>query len=321
MTTMRVLITGGLGVNGAWVTRELVDRGIETVVIDNREDFSLLGARYVERIVFEKVDIRIRDHILDVLERHKISAVVHMAAAVGHQDIDPNPAGTFEINALATINLLEAARCVGVNRFIFASSRAVYGSLNGCFGPPTYRPVDETNATHHEATYDLCKIIGERFGEAFAAISDMEFAALRFSTIFGPGKTTRHGRFGALSKLIENPFYGEPVTIPVGGDQVDDMIYAQEAARGVVAALLAPTLPNSIYNIATGRGYTLHDVARAVRQYYPNAEISIGDGLNYLGSSVNYSGILSPERAQHDLGFSANTDLSSAIGKYYEALS
>ncbi|MBP5857471.1 NAD(P)-dependent oxidoreductase [Marivibrio halodurans] len=317
---MRVLVTGGLGVNGAWVSRELVDQGHDVIVADNRLDLSLLGERYAAQLRLEEVDICSQEDVERLFAEPGIDCVVHMAAAVGHEDKDPAPARTFRINAEASVTLMEKAAAAGVKRFVFASSRAVYGGLDGDHAHPTYRPVKETTQTRPESTYDLCKVVSEEFGKAFAAATPMEFAALRFATIFGPGKLMRHGRFGALSRLIEAPYRGEPVEIAHGGDQSDDLIYAEEAARGVVAAVVAPTLAHDVYNIATGRSYTLGDMADAVRRFFPDARISIGDGLNYLGTSTNYSGVLDASRARRDLGFEADADLVSVVGRYYQRL-
>lgn len=317
---MRVLITGGLGVNGAWVSRELVDQGHDVIVADNRLDLSLLGEAHAARLRLVEADIRDETDIDRLLALSGIDCIVHMAAAVGHEDTDPAPARTFRINAQASITLMEKAAAAGVGRFIFASSRAVYGGLEGDHAHPIYRPVDEDVPTRPKSTYDLCKVIGEEFGKAFAAATTMEFAALRFATIFGPGKLARHGRFGALSHLIEAPYRGEPVEIAVGGDQSDDLIYAEEAARGVVAAVTAPSLPHPVYNIATGTPRSLRDMAAAVKTFFPESRITIGGGLNYLGASTNYSGVLDPGRARRDLGYRADADLVSAIGRYYDRL-
>jgi UDP-glucose 4-epimerase len=317
---MRVLVTGGLGVNGAWVSRELVDQGHEVVVADNRLDLSLLGEEYAARLRLEEVDICSHADVDRLFSEPNPDCVVHMAAAVGHEDRDPAPARTFRINAEASVTLMEKAAAAGVKRFVFASSRAVYGGLEGDHAHPTYRQVDETTPTRPESTYDLCKVVSEEFGKAFAAATSMEFAALRFATIFGPGKLRRHGRFGALSRLIEAPYRGEPVEIVCGGDQSDDLIYAEEAARGVVAAVTAPNLMHPVYNISTGVPHTLRDVALVVKRFLPDARIAIGGGLNYLGTSTNYSGVLDPGRARRDLGFEAVSDLTTVIGRYYRRL-
>src|SRR5690606_22436361 len=100
--------------------------------------------------------------------------------------------------------------------------------------------------------YDLMKVVSEGLGKSFSEAFGIEFVALRFATIFGPGKTVRHKNFSLLSRIVEEPVQGRAVVIDRGGDQRDDIIFAEDAARGVVAALVADRLQFSEYNISTG---------------------------------------------------------------------
>lgn len=317
---MRVLVTGGLGVNGSWVTRQLVERGLSVVVLDIRPDFSLLGQACRDRISFIQGDIRDAEAVAGIIRRHDIEAVVHLAAAVGHGSVDPDPKLSFDLNAGASATLLEESRKAGVRRFVFASSRAVYGDLTGEFGHPVYRPVPETHPLLPTKMYDLMKVVSEGLGKSFSEAFEIEFVALRFATIFGPGKTVRHKSFSLLSRIVEEPVQGRAVVIDRGGDQRDDIIFAEDAARGVVAALVADRLQFSEYNISTGASFTLHDLADAVRSRVPDADITIGPGLNFFGVGPNYSGVLDPTRARDDLGFSIPPDLDFAVERYMAAL-
>ena len=318
---MNVLITGGLGVNGSWVTRKLVERGIRPVVLDLRADFSLVGEDLVDRIDFVQGDIGDTELIAKSLADGHIDAVVHMAAAVGHGAVDPDPKRTFDLNTYATVKLLEASRLAGVKRFVFTSSRAVYGAISGAHASPNYAPIDEDHPLRPGTLYDSCKVSSESVGRAYEAAFGMAFVALRFSTIYGPGKTLRHNTFGVVSRIIEGAARGQRVVIERGGDQKDDFIFADDAAEGVVLALLnEKRLPRSEYNISTGVLHSLHDVARAVRKYFPDASIEIGPGLNFFGNGPNYSGLLSNRRAVADLGLRAQADLDVTIDRYYEAM-
>ncbi len=317
---MNVLVTGGLGVNGSWVTRKLVERGMRPLVLDLRPDFSLLGEDLVDRIEFVQGDIGDAELIAKSLADWRVDAVVHMAAAVGHGAVDPNPKRTFDLNTYATVKLLEASRLAGVKRFVFTSSRAVYGAIAGENASPTYAPIDEDHPLRPHTLYDSCKVSSESVGRAYAAAFGMVFVALRFSTIYGPGKTLRHNTFGVVSRIIEGAASGQRVVIERGGDQKDDFIYADDAAEGVVLALLNERVLHSEYNISTGALHSLHDVAHAVKKHFPKASIQIGPGLNFFGDGPNYSGLLSNRRATEDLGLRAQADLDNTITRYYDAM-
>jgi len=105
-----------------------------------------------------------------------------------------------------------------------------------------------------------------------------------------------------------------------GGDQVDDLIYVDDAAEGLVLAALADKLPHSAYNIASGKGRTLRQFADAVRGAIPGADIELGPGLNPLGFAVNRAAIFAITRAQQDFGFVPRFDLDTGVADYIERL-
>ncbi len=314
---MNILVTGGLGVNGSWVTKKLADRGLSPVVLDTRADFSLIGKDYEQRIVFVHGDVSDADLLAHTLEQHGIERIIHLAAMIGHPD---DPIGVFRINAFATVQLLEAARKSGVRRFVFASSRAVYGALEGSAAHPVYEPVKEDHPLRPVHVYDVCKVASEGMGKCYADQFGIEFVALRFATIFGPGKTVRHKKFAILSRIIEAPLHGEQVRIARGGDQRDDVIYADDVAEAIVIAALHPRPRYTEYNISHARGTTLHDLADAVRKLVPGADIEIAPGLDYIDAGVNYAGILDNRRAREDLGFTPRFDMVSAVKDYIEKM-
>ncbi|MBS7705183.1 NAD-dependent epimerase/dehydratase family protein [Chelatococcus asaccharovorans] len=317
---MKILITGGLGVNGSWVTREAIRRGHDVTVIDVRDDFSLMTANERAGLDFVLLDAGDLDKTAALMRERRIEAVIHMAAAVGSQKPEPDPYLVYKINTDLTARLLEASRLANVRRFVFSSSRAVYGPIAGEYQAPFYRPVSEDHPLLPGKLYDMCKVASEWIGSEFAASYAMEFVALRYAMIFGPGKTVRHGKFGTVSRMIEDAAAGVPVRIDVGGDQKDDMIFAEDVGTGTLLAVEAPKLNHTVYNICNGVGHTLNDVAAAIRAEIPGAEIAVGNGLNFLGTDANYSGILDPARAIADLGYMPRTDLRDCVRRYLAAI-
>ena len=111
---MNILLTGGLGVNGAWVTRKLVERGYRPVVLENRIDTSLVGDGIAGKIDLVEADITDLDALLRIFEQYKIQRVVHMAALI--TGIQTELLKGFEVNATGTVKVLEAASKAGVER-------------------------------------------------------------------------------------------------------------------------------------------------------------------------------------------------------------
>ncbi|MBN9622265.1 MAG: hypothetical protein J0H06_04810, partial [Actinobacteria bacterium] len=92
-----------------------------------------------------------------------------------------------------------------------------------------------------------------------------------------------------------------------GGDQVDDLMYAGDAAAGIVAAACAPGALSPLYNLSTGVGISLRDFAAGVAAAIPGADIEVGPGLEYMGPDFVY-GVMDPVRARAELGFAAEPD-------------
>jgi UDP-glucose 4-epimerase len=313
---MKVLVTGGLGVNGVWVTRELLEAGHEPIAMDVRRDFSL-APDLEEKVEFVAGDITDIRELIDVLTGAGVECIAHLAIlSPGSPDIFRG----FFTNAQGTVNVLEAARLTGVRRVVYTSSKAVYGPFDGRHGPPDYEPVPET----HELAplpamrvYSASKILSEAAGIQFSESYGLEFAALRFATIYGPGKKARHGPVGIHSRMIENALLGEPTTIELGGEEGDDMVYVKDVAHSIVLACIGPAPVDHQFNIGTGTIATLRDFAAAVGDVVPGAEITVGDGLDYLGFGRIY-GAMDISRARQQLGYEPRFDLVAGVRDYVE---
>lgn len=315
---MNILLTGGLGVNGAWVTRKLVERGYRPIVLENRIDTSLIGPEIAGKIDLVETDITDLEALIEVFGKHKIQRVVHMAALI--TGIQAELLKGFEVNASGTVNVLEAASKTGVERVVYTSSRAAYGHIDGVNAHPHYEPIKEDHPQRPFLVYDVCKVASEGMGRNFARMRGLQFVALRFSQIYGPGKLQRHGPYGIFSQLIESPLAGKPVKIARGGDQRDDVIYVDDIAEAIVLAVLHRRPSYDVYNISRGVGTTLHDFAHAVRQVVPEAQIDIGGGLDYHGLGASYCGIMDNTRARTDLGFEPKFDLVRGVAHYVAAM-
>ena len=312
---MKVLVTGGLGVNGAWVTRKLIGRGHAPVVFENRPDFSLVEDL---RDGFELVrgDINDLTCLVRTFREHEVRRVIHMAALMP-SGAQSDPLNGFRVNAFGTVQVLEAARIAGVERVVFTSSRAAYGEIPpGEFGHPNYRPVGEDHPLNPSLVYDVCKVASEGMSLNYQRNYGLQFVSLRFATIFGPGKLARHGNVSIHSRMLEDSLAGRPVRIPKGGEQRDDIVYVDDVAEGIVLAALHERPKYSAYNIANGRGYTLGEFADAVRKVVPDADIEIGPGLDFFDMGVNYYAVFDTARAREDLGFEPRFSLEEGVRDY-----
>ena len=183
---MKVAVTGGLGVNGIWLVRALVERGDEVLVLDVAAETDL-PADLAGKVRYETVDVSDLDAVKSALASFGPAAVAHLAALLFANDV---PYAAFKVNVLGTANVLEAARLLGIARVVYTSSKAVFAPLTGDHGAPYYRPVPPTypRASWRGGlrVYSMTKIACEDLGWHYADHYGLDFTALRFAAIYRP---------------------------------------------------------------------------------------------------------------------------------------
>ena len=307
---MNIMITGGLGVNGAWVTRQLLEQGHTPVVYENRMDTTLVTD------IIDKLDIVIGDimdlaTVIRTIKEHNIKRICHLAAMLPDA-AQANPIAGFQVNAIGTLNILEAARIMDVERVIFISTIGVYAPFTGEYGYPTYKPVNEdylkypTSRLH--GVYDTAKLANELMCIQYYQNYGLDFAAVRFGRIYGLGKTARHGYYTILETMIANAIQGKHTVITDGGDEKSDLVYVKDVANGIVLACFAQNLKHHAFNIASGQGHKLGDFANAIKEILPKATFDIGPGLSESGYCI-----LDISKAENELGYQPRFTLEEGI--------
>ena len=298
---MRVLITGGMGVIGAEASRKFVREGHRPVLYSRHRDESLI------RDIVDKVDIELgsildRARLAEVFKSRGITHVVHTAAYISALSAK-HPAESVEINVMGTVNVLEAARAANVERVVYTSAKGVYGPFLGDYGAPTYKPSHRRINPRNRSASTIRPSSWARMPTLYWGTLGLDVVVLRFATTYGPGKTARHGNMGVTSQIIERPASGQPFHLAQGGDEKDDFIYNKDSALGIYLATMAKNLNSRVFNIGTGVGVTLKDVAAILRKHLPNAVIEVGPGLNFLGAPYPMYGIYDISRARNELGY------------------
>lgn len=313
---MKVLVTGGAGVIGSWVVRRLLEEKLEPVVFDQSSDVQLLKD-VADQVKFVNGDVLEVTTLLQALKQYGIRQVIHLAALMPAQ-AQASPLKGFLVNALGVVYVLEAARLADIERIIYVSSKSAYGSVVGEYGHPTYKPLGEDYRGEHRMVYDVAKSAGEGMCLNYVRNYGMDILIERFAAIYAPGKLARHGPMSIHSKLIENAMLGKRTHVPQGAAQKDDMVYVRDVAQGIVRALLAKSPKHRIFNIGTGEGHTLGDLAEAIQQVYPSAQFDIGPGLDPMGLGAGYYSVLDVGRAKAELGYSPEYDLEMGVRDYVE---
>ena len=263
MSRQSVLITGGYGCIGAETAKWLLNHSDSDVVICSRSVSATRSDRVFHdadrsRMTFVKADICDQQLLQQTLIDHKISRVVHMAA-LQTPDCNANRNLGLQINLAGTQNLIEAmkASSVPIDRFIFASSIAVYGPRAAY--PPG--PVPMLANPQPVNVYGVWKLAGEIISQLFWEETKIPSLCLRPGVLFGPGRDA--GLTSSPTTAIKCVALGRPYKIPFRSRQ--DYQYAPD-----VGAAFGRAVMDSFegYGVFTLPSHTLQtqEVVAALRQ-------------------------------------------------------
>jgi UDP-glucose 4-epimerase len=315
---MIALITGGLGVNGAVTARLMVQDGLRPVLMDNRMDLTLMGD-IIDRVDIVVGDICDQAALEKTVDDYKITHIAHLAALMP-EPAEANPRLGVKVGVDGTINVLEVARAKNIKRVVFTSSKAAYGEITGEYAPPTCKPVREDHPKRPADLYGSIKVCCEEIGRYYRETYGVEFIALRFVSIYGPGKEARHGPLSFYGQLIEKARSGERWLIPQGGDQLNDAVYVGDVGRSIYLAIKAPAPEEWTFNIGTGKAWTPRDFLNAAAKLFPNHKIELGSGPSKLGRSKQSYCVFDISAAEKELGYEPAYDVERGVRDYVATL-
>lgn len=251
------LVTGGAGFIGSHLVKELVKQGQRVTVLDNLSGGKLENLSSVQdRITFINADICDYPHVLKAC--NGVDYVLHHAALISVAESMEKPQETAKINVQGTVNVLEASRQCKVKRVVFASSAAVYGTRPEL-------PYNETTPTDCQSPYAWSKQVGAELCQLYTKAYGLEAVALRYFNVFGADQNPNSAYAAVIAKFMQLAVEGKPLGIDWDGLQSRDFV---NVADVVQANLLAATkgVPGEIYNVASGRTYTLLELADTIEK-------------------------------------------------------
>lgn len=260
----KVLVTGGAGFIGSYVVEQLVEREADvlTTVIDNLQSGELRNLERVEdRIKFVKADLRNMKDCLEISKGKEI--VMNLAARVrGIEYNRLHPGTMFKDNMLISLNVLDAARQVGVERFLVVSSACVYP--RNCTVPT---PEEEGFRDTPEPTsegYGWAKRMAEFMGKAYHREFGMKVAIARPYNCYGPRDYFDAEIGHVIPALIKKAFDGEdPLIVWGNGEQSRAFLYVEDLARGLIEITEKYAVCGPI-NIGTDEEIKIKDLVKLI---------------------------------------------------------
>lgn len=270
----RVLVTGGLGYIGSHTVVELAATAQEIVIVDNLANTTSKVLPRLQSLVqvpihFVECDIRDSAKLQEVMERHQVDTVIHLAALKAAGESVLKPLDYYSVNVSGTIELLKAMTAAGVRKLIYSSSACVYGNWKGQYvesdRTEPINPYGQTKLISEQIIKDLC-----RTDTSFQAIILRYFnpVGAHHTGIIGevtmgtPTNLVPYFQRVALGTLESLSVFGTDYNTR-DGTALRDYIHIMDLAAGHVAAIAALKPGYDVYNLGTGRPSSVLEMVAA----------------------------------------------------------
>lgn len=251
---MKIAITGATGFLGKYLVSYLEQLSYDIVVLALPEERA--GALFSDQVKVFETDYS-TESLCEGID--DINCIIHLAAQTLQRDSDPFRVSTFlPVNLGITENIMVAAKDRGINQIVQMSSNSVYSSSNQLPFHEFQNPVPAT-------IYGVSKLYSEKLGEYFASKTRMNIVSLRLARLFGYGErdSVVFTRFMKLAIARRN------LQILGQGQTKIEFLYVKDAVRAIERALNERI--NGVFNVGSGRQWTVLDIAKMVNEKCNNA--------------------------------------------------
>ncbi len=261
-------ITGAQGCIGSWIVKALTERGDNAVVFDRSDDSRRLSAimndRDLARVRFITGDITDQTGVLSALSNSGATRVIHLAG-LQVPTCKADPIAGALVNVSGTLNVFEAARKIGINGIVYASSAAVYGLDDDDVA------LDETAMCEPTTHYGVFKRANEGNARVYFLDHGLNSAGLRPLTVYGVNRDT--GLTSDPTKAMKSAVLGKPFHIRFGG--ATDFQYVADTAATFIAC--ADNTPEGahVFNLH-GETVTVERIANFINASSPGDLITFG---------------------------------------------
>ena len=250
---MHYLVTGGAGFVGSKIADKLIEAGHSVVIIDNLKTGYLTNVN--SNAIFIEGDCSNADTI-SKLNDHQFDAILHIAGQSSGEVSFEDPVYDINSNTVSTLLLLQYAVKVNCKRFIYASTISVYGQQADkiCFS--------ENDQTNPLSFYAVGKLASEEYLKIYANCYGINYTALRYFNIYGPGQNLNNLKQGMISiylkQLIDPSF--KSVVVKGSLERFRDFIYIDDVVNITTSFINQSSAFNQIVNIGTGKETTVGEL-------------------------------------------------------------
>lgn len=255
-----ILITGGLGFIGSSLSNRLIEYGAKITVIDNLNPLyggNIFNLKEVaDRITVIINDVRNIEITTPLVEMADV--IFHLAAQVSYIDSLRIPYEDLDLNAKATLNILESCRKLNPKaKIVFSSSRMVYGKVEQSL-------VTEKCSTNPLSLYGIHKLTSEKYLLMYHKDFGIPITILRLTNPYGPRQQIKHSKYSLVGWFIRQAIEGKVIKIFGDGTQLRDYIFVDDIVNAMLRCAEAPNAVGEVINVGSGASTRFCDMVSAV---------------------------------------------------------
>jgi len=312
------LITGGAGYIGAHIADSFLAEGKEVIIFDSLHNglesrIDYLSEKHKKEIPLIVADIRDLSEFTRALREFTPQGIIHTAALKSVAESNEKPKEYFDVNSLATKQILEIMSSNKICNFIFSSTAAIYGS------PMHSNPVIEDDIKNPISPYGASKLEAESEVNSFLSLPGNFGTSLRFFNVVGAASPALMDNsrdnlipivINRIKQQLSPVIYGTDYPTP-DGTCVRDYVDVRDVAMAHLLAATSKSPPPRAMNVGRGHGYSVREVIKLVSDLLENGHISPHEEKRRTGDSAFLCA--NTELIESQLGFSARYTLEESL--------
>ena len=314
---MNMLVTGGAGYIGGGLLLRLGEEFPEAP-ITSLDNLTTGDYRYVEHL---KKDKRYRLLVGDIRNKSDLrkaitpdtSMIIHLAAMPGVKLCTEHPKNAINTNIYGTHLLLEEAINHNVERFIFTSSAAVYGT-------PQQQPISEKHPLKPINLYGVTKVSAEQLVNGCHVTRGINATILRLSNVYGLSAYSKWKT--VIPRFVWQAVQNEPLTVRADGKQQRNFVHVQDAIDAIIRCLNAPqqAVAGETFNIG-GEALSVNQIAKIVVQ---ENQRRLGKKVFKVYTPLEIGEVYTPEfkydykRASKKIGYEQKREVSQGVSELFD---
>jgi UDP-glucose 4-epimerase len=247
------LVTGGCGFIGSHLCKALLSRGDAVRVLDDLSTGSL--ASLPAAAAFIQGDVSDPQSVRQALAG--VDGCFHLAAVASVELSNRDWLRTHRTNLTGTITVFDAAMAVGPVPIVYASSAAVYGDCPSL-------PLRESSKKQPLSAYGADKLGCELHARVAGRVHRLPSIGLRLFNVYGPGQDSKSPYSGVISIFCELVRRGQPIKVFRDSQQTQDFIFVGDVVTALLRAMDERSAGSSVFNVCTGRGTSVLELARTI---------------------------------------------------------